>query len=317
VAFWPDAEGVMSAAMQAGSPQITLESTANGAQGYFYNLVMEALDGSHDWQLHFYPWWWEPEYALPLAESISLTDEEAELAARHSLSAEQINWRRAKQRELKHLFLQEYPEDPQTCFLLSGQGYFGDLTGVFTAPFGATYQADHEYYAGLDFGQTVDYTVMPVFDKTANVQVELLRLNRLPWAEMRRQIRERCAYWHVKVLWPEENSMSANLEELKREFRETGLNTRIVPFKTTNESKIQQASSLHEAVHERGLKLLNIPEQRREMMAFQSKQTSLGAWQLAAANGEHDDIVIGNMLGNGAMVTPYQAEAHRQNPFFK
>src|SRR5574341_710068 len=72
-AFWPDAEALVAGIMQGGNPEIVLESTPNGAQGYFYNRCMEALDGSIEWTLHFYPWWWEPEYTLPLADGEALS----------------------------------------------------------------------------------------------------------------------------------------------------------------------------------------------------------------------------------------------------
>jgi hypothetical protein len=306
VAFWIDAASTMAGLMQGvpKSGQIVLESTPNGAQGWFYERCMEALAGNSDWTLHFYPWWWDDDYALPLepGEAIEYTDDEAELAAKHELTPEQIKWRRSKQRELKTLFIQEYPEDPKSCFLLSGAGYFGDLTGVFTAPLNPVYQPDHRYYAGLDFAQTQDFTVCSVIDRTTRQQVDLLRINRLSWSEMRRQVREVCQRWHVHTLWAEKNSMgSTNTEELYKEFTAAGLNTAILEFTTSNLTKAQIMSDLHEALHEGGLKLQNIAhddvyEQQREMMAFQSKQTLTGLWQLAAPSGEHDDIVIANAL---------------------
>ena len=82
----------------------------------------------------------------------------------------------------------EYPEDPISCFLTSGNSYFGDLTGVFTAPSGATYQPEHRYSGGLDFGQTNDFTALSIKDITANCEVALHRWRLLPWAEIRKRI---------------------------------------------------------------------------------------------------------------------------------
>ena len=68
VAFWPDAAATMAGLMQ-GVPdtgQVVLESTPNGAQGWFYERCMEALDGNGVWTLHFFPWWWDDGYRLPL-----------------------------------------------------------------------------------------------------------------------------------------------------------------------------------------------------------------------------------------------------------
>jgi len=130
VAFWRNAEAIMAGAMQGGNPDIVLESTPNGAQGYFYEHCMEALDGKGVWTLHFYPWWWDDAYrvALEPGEVIEYREDEKRLAELHHLSPEQIKWRRKKQSELKRLFPQEYPEDPRGCFLTSGLRYFSALT---------------------------------------------------------------------------------------------------------------------------------------------------------------------------------------------
>lgn len=307
VAFWKNAEKIMSGLMQGGKPKIALESTPNGAQGYFYNLVMEALDGNPDWGFFFYPWWYDGQYCEPLdleekeTFESTLTDDEIALRITHKLSLEQIKWRRKKQRQLKGLFVQEYPEDARTCFLLSGIGYFGYVDNYFNADLSHEYNPDFKYYAGLDFGQANDYTVLSIICKNTKQQVALLRLNKLPWSDMRAQVVNLCKKFNVKMLWAEQNSMgSTNIEELKKEFYSKGQNTRIRPFLTTNLSKHGIMTELHEGLHEDGLRLLDIHNeqwsQKREFQAFVSKQTPTGIWQLAAAEGEHDDCVIATAL---------------------
>jgi hypothetical protein len=106
VAFWKDAEKIIAGAMQGGSPDVVLESTPNGAQGFFYERCMEAYRGDSVWTLHFYPWWWDDAYRLPAPADMEYTEAEAKLANDHNLDAEQIAWRRMKQKELKGLFVQ-------------------------------------------------------------------------------------------------------------------------------------------------------------------------------------------------------------------
>lgn len=307
VAFWPDAESIVAGAMQGGNPAVVLESTPNGAQGYYYDLCMGALDGSNEFKLHFYPWWWDDGYRLPLLpeEVITLTDEEAELVAKHGLDAEQIKWRRTKQRELKHLFQQEYPEDPVTCFLLSGEGYFGDITLVKKSSRDLTPDSSHRYRAGLDFGQTTDYTVLSVIDRNTKAQVDLLRINRLSWKEMRRRVIERCKYWGVDVLLAEENSMgSTNIEDMREEMGEAECSTALIPFHTDNSSKASIMSELHEAMHSGALAILDDPTQSKELRVFQASQTKTGLWQLSAPPNEHDDTVIALALAWEAQRRP-------------
>ena len=290
VAFWRDAEKIVAGAMQGGSPSVVLESTPNGAQGFFYDKCMEALSGNSIWTLHFYTWWWDDNYRIDNDEVIAHTDEEAALVAKHGLDSAQIKWRREKVKELGRLFIQEYPEDAVSCFLTSGNSYFGDLSGVFTAPPNAEYIEGHEYIAGLDFGQT-DYTAMPVFDKTTRQQVDLLHINKTEWSEQRNRIKQVYDKWHLQSVLAEKNSIgSVNIEAL----REIGVYA--IPFETTNESKAAIMSNMHELLHN-GWKLLDIPVQKHEFNTFVSSQLPSGAWRLAADGDGHDDTVMGCGIG--------------------
>lgn len=297
VAFWKDAERVIAGAMQGGSPDVILESTPNGAQGYFYERCMEALAGDGVWILHFYPWWWDAEYRITLerGERMKYTDEETELATAHKLTQEQIKWRRKKQLELKGLFIQEYPEDPITCFLTSGNSYFGDLSGVFSAPMNPQKIEGHEYVAGLDFGQTNDYTAMPILDNTAKTQVDLLHIRRLEWKEQRKRIVDKYRQWGCRKMGAERNSIGdVNIELL----RDAGLT--VIPFDTTNDSKAGIMSELYEDVHSNGWQLQDYPAQKHEMNTFISSQLPGGGWRLAADGAGHDDTVMGLAIARWA-----------------
>ena len=298
VAFWKDAEKIVAGAMQGGNPDVILESTPNGAQGFFYDRCKEAIHDEGVWRLHFYPWWWDDAYRIPLdeGEEFRPSDEESFLVARvfadsegaFSLTPEQLKWRRNKKLELKEFFKQEYPEDPLTCFLTSGNSYFGDMSNVFTAPMNPEYDSSHEYVAGLDFGQTNDYTAMPVLDVTAKCQVDLLHIRKLAWKEQRQRIVSMYNKWHCSRLGAERNSIgSVNIEALQ----DDGL--KVIPFTTTNESKSDIMSKFYEAIHTHGWKLQPHEMQRHEMYTFVSTQTPTGQWKLAADGDGHDDTVIG------------------------
>lgn len=290
VAFWKDAESIIAGAMQGGNPDVVLESTPNGAQGYFYEKCMEALSGRSIWTLHFYSWWWDDTYRLD-GEPITLTDEEKELKRNHNLDDSQIRWRRLKQQELGRYFIQEYPEDPVSCFLTSGNSFFGDLTGVFITPYEVQYDPAHKYCAGLDFGQK-DFTSMSVFDKTTKQQVDLLHVNKLDWSEIRNRIKQTYDKWHLNSVLAESNSIgSVNIEELNK------IGVTCEMFETNNESKQNIMSNMNEAIHSGGWKLLDIPVQRHEMNTFVATQLPSGAWRYAAEGNGHDDTVMSNALG--------------------
>jgi hypothetical protein len=293
VAFWPDAEKIVNGALQGGNPDAVLESTPNGAQGYFYELCMEALRNNSIWHLHFYPWWWDLSYSIPLHddERIDFTDEEKELTERHHLSAAQIKWRRYKQKELKGSFIQEYPEDPITCFLTSGKSYFGNLSHCFNAPMNTVYDPSHKYFGGLDFGQSNDFTVMIVLDKTAKRMVDIMRINKLEWKEQRKRIVQMHNKWHLSNCGAEINSIgSVNYEALADE------KIKVTPFETNNESKAYIMSSLYEALHPElpinQWQLQDDPSLHHEMNTFVSTQLPSGVWRLAADGEGHDDTVM-------------------------
>ncbi|MAK44683.1 MAG: hypothetical protein CMN80_11100 [Spongiibacter sp.] len=142
VAFWPNAEEILSGLLQAvpdslGS-EVVLESTANGVGGVFYDYVMEAYAGEGEYELVFVPWYWQGEYqARHMPADFKRTAEEIKIAKmianhpngseyNHTLTDRQLMWRRNKIRELKSVntFKQEYPNTIQEAFLFSGRPAF-------------------------------------------------------------------------------------------------------------------------------------------------------------------------------------------------
>jgi hypothetical protein len=305
VAFWPDAERILAGAMQGGDPDVVLESTPNGSVGWFYERCMDAMRGDPTWKLHFYPWWWDVDYKLPLAENekLEFDDEEKYLIGEYNLTAEQIKWRRKKKSELKRLFPQEYPESPELCFLGSGDSYFGDIERSFAAPAYAEPKLlsevresgleipPHKYSAGLDWGQENDYTVLSILDITTKQQVDLYRVNRLSWGEIRKRVATRLHHWGIKTVVAEANSIgSVNIEELRK------LEISVVPFNTTNTTKSDLMSDLYNALHEENLTLLSQPDIKHQFNSFVSTKLASGAWRIAASGHGHDDIVIATGL---------------------
>ena len=134
--YWADnqakriREGVEQAVPLGG--KITIENTANGEGGEFYNMWS---DEDSAYGKMFLPWYWHEEYRLPEGSlftneqdrgKIEFTDEEVDVMGKYGLDEEQVRWRRMKKRETKEMFPQWYPEDPITCFLSSGGSIFSE-----------------------------------------------------------------------------------------------------------------------------------------------------------------------------------------------
>lgn len=137
-AFYEYAEATLNALLECvpgpefGS-EIVIESTANGAAGMYYDQYLAASKGTSGFKAHFYPWWEQPEYALPLDDGEAIEPEgdreRAMLAA--GANRENLKWYRRKVAEKKRQELvdQEYPSDPETCFLVAGRTFFDrDIT---------------------------------------------------------------------------------------------------------------------------------------------------------------------------------------------
>jgi hypothetical protein len=130
VARWPrDGEETL-ASLRAAVPdhgEIVLESTPNGAGGIFYDEWQKARETGY--QQHFFPWWFEASYRQESGRIPSLTSEEEELVKLAGLDESQIAWRRLNRAQLRGLAVQEFAEDPVSCFRASGECVF-DLEAI-------------------------------------------------------------------------------------------------------------------------------------------------------------------------------------------
>jgi len=201
VAFYPQGGDITSGLLQTVGGQgseIILESTANGAGGWFYDQTMKSLRGETDWVTCFVPWYWMPEYRVKPDPYFEKTPEEEELAQRYTLTDDQICFRRAKLNELgsTDLFRQEYPSTPLEAFLTSGRCfvedsaltmaerncYTPDFTGEFrngelhkrqSGPYQEWYKPDKNdtYTIGVDVAEGLeygDYSCAQVLDSRGN-----------------------------------------------------------------------------------------------------------------------------------------------------
>ncbi|MEQ1227943.1 terminase [Acinetobacter junii] len=116
--------------------KITIESTAEGKSGYFYEYCQAAeklqLQGRTlsvlDWKFFFFSWWKNPDYALPVATELPqrLKDYFAELKAKYNIhtTPEQQQWYWQKEKTLGEDMKREYPSIPSEAFAQSVEGAY-------------------------------------------------------------------------------------------------------------------------------------------------------------------------------------------------
>lgn len=124
VAYWSrNPESLLAQAKEAipSGGTIDLESTPNGMGGYFFEEWQRSTQPGAEFRNHFYPWWWQDEYAQdPPTPEDELTEEEQKMAKEFAWTMRQVTWRRKKQVSLRARFVEKYPEDSSSCFLTSG-----------------------------------------------------------------------------------------------------------------------------------------------------------------------------------------------------
>ncbi|BCU55154.1 terminase [Enterobacter kobei] len=138
-AKWPDkAKEIVTGAFEAVplGGKITLESTAEGRAGYFYDYCSEAekamLQGKPlsnlDWKFFFFSWWKNPQYAIDPVEPLParLVEYFAEMEAKHGvvLNERQKAWYHAKEKTLGDDMKREYPTIPAEAFQQSVEGAY-------------------------------------------------------------------------------------------------------------------------------------------------------------------------------------------------
>jgi hypothetical protein len=147
--FWPNPERLMVPLQQAvpKNGRIKILSTPNGPGNSFASIYESAKKGLESggsiYTPHFFPWYIHHEYQLSPDDEAALpkdrctplknlTTDELILLDK-GLTENQIRWRRAKIVELEQLrreqgtgsmFVQEYPEDDVTCFIVGGNLYY-------------------------------------------------------------------------------------------------------------------------------------------------------------------------------------------------
>ena len=199
VARWPRDVAETLASLRAAVPpdgEIFLESTPNGAGGTFYDEWQRAPQTGYI--RHFYPWWWDPHYRRKV-DIVEFSDQERELMQKHNLDAGQIAFRREMRANFGNRAPEEYAEDPESCFLASGDCVFdcdvlderlkqppvmsestdnGKLLTFFPPVVGGHGITPKDYIIGVDpagGGCDGDYACAQVIERSTGLQCAELR----------------------------------------------------------------------------------------------------------------------------------------------
>jgi hypothetical protein len=313
---WPgDAAETLAGLRAALAPhgELVLESTPNGAYGCFYKEWSNALDdpqkaAQQDGLVrHFLPWWMEPAYIGPAVEPGSYTPEECLLVARHTLSAQQVGFRRSLESSYGALRSQEFAEDAETCFRATGDCCFEVaaieerlkelVDPVEVHRNGALQifwpqQPNRDYILAADTaggGSDGDFAAVQVIDIETGRQCAELQ-QRLRPADLAYAIEELAKRYNDALVVVERNNHGGTvLAFLQDRIRRDRL------YHHGSEAGwLTSSASKPEAISRLGVLLAQRPEMFASRRLLSECRTYISGehGRTAAAAGEHDDLVI-------------------------
>jgi hypothetical protein len=301
---------------------VTFESTPNGLN-HFYDSWM---DGESNYENVFFPWYFHDEYTIDISELTpkDYTDDERKLIAYAktkygiNITSGQIAFRRFKQRELKQMFKQEYPEDDITCFLTSGNAPFNleiikpmydnapkpieviDGIRIYEKP-----KREEIYVIGADPAEGVegDASAAHVFKVSNREQVASFHSKSMKPSEFADQLVrladiyssgyppvlmgvERNNHGHAVLLKLDEIHEYANIFRTKKENKKTELEEIKLGWPTDRITRPLMIDTFIEGV-ENGTIILNDRETLGECLTLINNDG-----KIEAEEGKHDDLVM-------------------------
>ena len=189
----------------------------------------------------------------------------------------------------ERIFQQEY----LAMFVDDAGGVFRRVMEAATATELLTSKKDNDgkvirqYIAGVDVATLVDFTVVSVFDAESQEQVYLDRFNRVDYSVLEDRLEAIYRRFDLQSMIIESNSIGQSVID---KMVQRGLT--IIPFMTTNATKMAAIQSLQAAFEHGNIKILNDPVQIGELQAYEGTRTPNGSWKYGAPSGMHDDTVM-------------------------
>lgn len=204
---------------------ISIESTPNG-MNHFYD---EWNDKAWAFHKYFFPWYVHEEYQMDVTDPAPYTEEELELIEKAKnlygveITDRQIAFRRFKisqrpGKKGKDHFLQEYPEDDTSCFLMSGESAMdlvlikkmkdnapAPISTIGNISIWENWEPGQLYVCGVDTAEGIgkDYSVATIYNAKTRKQAAQLRVNRMKPGIFGGKVYELCQkYTGRKTLWP-------------------------------------------------------------------------------------------------------------------
>lgn len=187
----------------------------------------------------------------------------------------------AKSRVSDRTFRQEWLAE----FVDDGGGVFRRVSEAATAT--AQERGYGNYVIGADWGRTNDATVFVVLDIATRSMVAMDRMVDTNYALQTMRLKALWQRFNRPAVVAESNSMGGPVvESLQRD------GVPVIPFATTNASKMQIIDGLALAFEQGAIRILPDTMLLSELQSYESDRTPTGLVTYSAPDGMHDDTVI-------------------------
>lgn len=142
-----------------------------------------------------------------------------------------------------------------------------------------------QYAAGVDLARLEDFTVITVLDNTGR-QVYFERFNIISWERQIAAVKAASELYQAPVVVDATGIGDPIVERLQN----SGLV--VIPYTLTNASKKVLIDDLAMGLERGRFRLMDLPEQTNELLAYQYELTAARNLRMGAPEGMHDDTVI-------------------------
>jgi hypothetical protein len=275
---------------------VFMESTAEGEEGRFYDMCMEAMENKRlhrvltvkDYRFHFFPWFENPAYIIEgdvfISPEMNEYLDKIERTLKITLSKEQRNWYAIEQKTLKNKMKQENPAMPDEAFLSSGNKLFStesverhrelyvmkptEIDGDFVIY--KRFVRSHLYVLGADVSQGVkrDSSTIVVIDLNTGETVMTYKSNTIDPVTFAHDIKKAALMYGGCIAAPESNNVGqttcvvlntiyTNIYTQVREGQLETVHTSKLGWLTTQLSKPRMMYELSEAIDDDLVHLLD------------------------------------------------------------
>lgn len=184
-----------------------------------------------------------------------------------------------------------------------GSGVFGDISRCISSDYiepykGSIANSGVDCYFGIDWGTGTgsDETAVTVFNSKKQM-IHIEGFNDLDETQTIERIAKLVKQFQPRKVLVELNSIGRVFYGLlQKKISSLGLNTSIIGFNTTNESKAKLVNNFQVAIQNQEVTILPDEKLIYQLNMFESKPTQNGKVTYAAAKNTHDDRVLSMLL---------------------